>query len=71
VAQYATQFLVGLSDKRRAKYKKLIEARKAYLEHNGEGSQLLIIPNPKRKVEDIFARQPDAAKATCIGKRVR
>lgn len=71
MAKYATKFLTGLADKPRADYKKLIKDRKAYLERNGDGSELLIIPDSGRNDEKMFARLPDTQEATCIGNRSR
>ena len=71
MTKYATKFLPGLSDKQRAEFKQLIQARKAYLEQNGDGSEVLIILNPGRNEEDIFAHPLDSQTAICIGKRTK
>ena len=71
MTKYATKFLPGLSDKQRAEFKQLIQARKAYLEQNGDGSEVLIILNPGCNEEDIFARPLDSQTAICIGKRTK
>ena len=71
MAKFANMFLVGLSDRHHAKYAKLIASRKAYLERDSDGSQILIVTNSRNKGEAIFARLPEATKATRIGNRIR
>jgi hypothetical protein len=71
MTKYATKFLPGLADKQRGEFRQLIQARKAYLEQNGDGSEVLIILNSGCNDEDIFARPLDSQTAVCIGKRTK
>lgn len=71
MAKYATDFLKGLSAKQRAEYKKMIKQNRAYLELAADGSQFLIVIDPARLDEAIFARPLDGAEPKCIGNRVR
>jgi hypothetical protein len=71
MAKYATDFLRGLPVKQRAESQKLIKQRRAYLERAADGSQYLIVIDPARLDEAIFARPQDGAEPVCIGNRVR
>lgn len=71
MAQYASEFMKGLPANQRAAYRKLIDNGSAYLERASDGSQYLIVIDPARLDEAIFARLPDGTEAVCIGNRVR
>ena len=70
-AKYAKDFLKGLPRHQRAQFQKLIKHGGAYLERTDDGSQLLIIIDPGRNDEAIWAALPDSGEAKCIGNRVR
>lgn len=71
MAQYATDFLKGLPPRLRVEYQRHIKAGGAYLERAADGSQLMIIMDPARLDEAIFARPADGTDPVCIGNRAR
>ena len=71
MAKYATDFLRSLPANQRAEYQKLIKQGRAYLERAADGSEYLIVIDPARLDEAIFARPLDGTELVCIGNRVR
>lgn len=71
MAKYAKDFLKGLPRQQRVQFQKLIKHGSAYLERTDDGSQLLIVIDPGRNDEAVWAALPDSGEAKCIGNRVR
>jgi len=71
MAKYVKDFLKGLPSNKRVEYQRMIERDSAYLERAADGSQYLIVIDPARLDEAIFARLSETSDPTCIGNRVR
>ena len=71
MSMYAKDFLKCVSAQQRPQFHKLIKSGNAYLERADDGSQLLIVIDPGRNDEAMFACMPDGGEAKCIGNRVR
>jgi hypothetical protein len=69
--KYARDFFKSLPIRQRVEFQKLVKSGTAYLERAPDGSQYLVVLDPARLDEAVFARLPETVEVTCVRNRVR